>query len=130
MLSTHSSKLLRAALSSKLMVQSGRDLPKFGQIAVKVKAEQSFDPINNVSLLAAITGNAPQLLLINLKKGVMTPRVTLTGHFLAQFLQHELPAILNRAVDKVVAASFATQSRQMIFAFKASDALSPAVRKL
>jgi len=130
MLSTKYSKLLRAALSSKLSLQTNHPVPQLVQLSLKVKAEYSFDPINNVCLLAALTGGNPQLLMINLKKGVLTPRVTLTQKFLATFMNNEFPIILKRALDKVVAVSYAAHSNKLSFTLKASDALSPEARKL
>jgi hypothetical protein len=130
MLANKSSKLLRAALMSKLSIQQSSQVPILTQAVVKVKAEHSFDTINNVCLLSSIVGSKSQVVLVNTKKSVLHPRVLLTKQLLSNFISAELPQILHRAVDKVTAVSYASLSNKLTFTFKASDAMSSNVRKL
>jgi hypothetical protein len=130
MLANKSSKLLRAALMSKLIMKQSSQVPILSQAIVKVKAEHSFDTINNVCLLSSIVGIKPQVVLVNAKKAVLHPRVLLTQQLLANFLTSEFPNILRRAVDKITAISYAVLANKLTFTFKASDAMSASARKL
>lgn len=130
MLANKSSKLLRAVLGSKLLTVHSAQVPTLVQATLSVKAEHSYDPITNVCLLASITGLRPQLLLVNRKGGVVHPRVMLVSQLLAAFLSTDFPAMLHRAVEKVVAVSYAASSNQLTLTFKATDAMPTAARKL
>jgi hypothetical protein len=130
MITTKYAKLLRAATSSKLVITNSNQQPVLLQAVIKVKAEHGFDAVNNVCLLASLVGNRPQMIMLNLKNGVMQPRVMLTSKLLATFMGAELPSILARTLDKVLAISFAAVSHKVTFTFKASDAMSTQLRKL
>src|SRR3954462_13742134 len=98
MITTKYAKLLRAATSSKLLITNSNQQPFLVQAIIKVKAEQGFDAVNNVCLLCSLVGNRPQMLMLNLKNGVMQPRVLLTSKLLAEFMATELPGILMRTL--------------------------------
>jgi hypothetical protein len=130
MITTKYAKLLRTASSSKLLLTNSNQQPFLVQAVIKVKAEQGFDAVNNVCLLSSLVGNRPQMLMLNVKNGVMQPRVLLTSKVLATFMDTELPGILGRTLDKVLATSFVAASHKVTFTFNASDAMSTQLRKL
>ena len=123
-------QVLRTAMSSKFVIKQGVQLPKVAQVVIKIKAENAYDPITNVSLLTILLGTLPKSLVVNLKKGTLLPFVTLSGTKLSQFLDTLLPTILNRMADKVVATTYASLSNSVNFTFKASDAMPLVARKL
>jgi len=130
MLANQYAKSLRALLSSKLLTTHSHQVPTLRQAQLSVKAEHGYDPINNVCLLTAITGVRPQMLLLNRKGGVVQPRALLTSGLLANFLTFDFQGMLVRAVEKVVAVTYASMANQLTFTFKATDVMPQAARKL
>lgn len=130
MLTTKYTKMLRATMLSKLLLKQSSQVPALIQAVLQVKAENTFDSINNVCLLTALTGSNPKLLVINNKKGLMHPRVILTGNLLTTFMNEQFPLILKRTIDKLVSISYGAKSHKLSFTFKASDAIPVNIRKL
>jgi ribosomal protein L5 len=123
-------QVLRTAMNSKFVMKQSAQLPKVVQVVIKVKAENVYDPITNVSLVTMLSGVLPQSMLVNMKKGTLLPFVTLSNHKWSNFMESLLPVILNRLADKVVAATYASISNSVNFTFKASDAMPFVARKL
>jgi hypothetical protein len=67
---------------------------------------------------------------VNLKKGIMLPKVLLSGKALENFVEKVLPAILNRAIDKVVILNYKILSNKLVFSFQAADAMPIEMRKI
>lgn len=68
MLASKYLKSLRAIqLSKSNSVESGK-IPQLKQVVIKVKAEQSFDAVNNLVLLTSLAGKYPSSKLINSEK--------------------------------------------------------------
>jgi ribosomal protein L5 len=123
-------QVLRTAMKSKFVMKQSAQLPKVMQVVIKVKAENAYDPITNVSLVTMLSGIVPQSMLVNMKKGTLLPFVTMSNHKWSDFMETLLPVILNRLADKVVAVTYASTSNSVNFAFKATDAMPFAARKL
>jgi len=124
------SKLLRVALFSKGLVEQGVSVPKIKQISVSVKAENSFDLINNAILLASLTGVVPGALLVNRKQGAVLPRAVLGNLLLSIYFNSILNWVIKRLNDKTVSRNFSSVSNKLTFVFKASDAISSELRKI
>ena len=86
MLLTQQFKLLRVALLSKGLIEQSFDMPKIKQLIISVKAENSYDLINNISLLVSMTGNIPYSILVNRKQGVILPQIILSKPLLNVYL--------------------------------------------
>lgn len=130
MLASKYLKSLRAIqLSKSNSVESGK-IPQLKQVVIKVKAEQSFDAINNLVLLTSLAGKYPSSKLINLKKGLILPELTLSQNEMHSFVSEVLPELLNRTIDKLTAISFGSETNKLTFSFKATDALSTSMRKI
>src|SRR5438067_2004217 len=97
---------LRPVMDSKFVMKQGIQLPKVVQVNIKIKAENTYDSITNVSLLVSLFGTLPKTLLVNMKKGTLLPFTMLSGNKVAQFLETLLPVILTRMTDKVVATTY------------------------
>jgi hypothetical protein len=123
-------KLLRAIHASKgLVVQSGSQAA-LKQIVIKVKAEGGFDAFNNLVLLVSLCGKRPNIHLVNVKKGVVLPEVSLSGFVLNDFVSNTLPNLLGRTIDKITSVSYGSKSNKLSFSFKATDALHLYMRKI
>ena len=106
MLASKYLKSLRAIqLSKSNSVESGQ-VAQLKQIVIKVKAEQSFDAVNNLVLLNSLVGKYPASKLINTKKGVVLPEVVLSKTEMNTFVSEVLPELLARTIDKITAISF------------------------
>jgi hypothetical protein len=114
---------LRPVMNSKFVMNQGTQLPKIVQVNIKIKAENAYDSITNVSLLVSLFGTLPKTLLVNMKKGTLLPFAILSGSKVAQFLEILLPVILIRMADKVVATTHSSLTNSINFHFKASDAM-------
>jgi len=77
MTSKYHQNLMRSALLSKEITAQSSELPAIQQIIFKVKAENSYDLINNLSLLISTVGTIPQLSLVNQKNSLLLPAITL-----------------------------------------------------
>jgi hypothetical protein len=73
-------QVLRTAMNSKFVMKQGAHLPKIMQVVIKVKAENAYDSITNVSLVTMLSGILPKSVLVNMKKGTLLPFVTLSNH--------------------------------------------------
>jgi ribosomal protein L5 len=123
-------QLLHTAMSSKFVMKQGFQLPKIAQVVIKVKAENAYDPINNVSLLTILSSTLSKSTVVNLKKGMLLPFASVSGNKLSQFLEVVLPLILTRLADKVIATTYISASNSINFTFKISDAMPVIARKL
>jgi hypothetical protein len=121
--------LLRVALLSKGTVTQSSLLPSIKQVILSVKAENRYDPINNLSLLASLTGVLPKFNVVNQKYSLVLPRSVLSGSSLKVFLESILQALVLRLADKTVAINHGVDSTKVTFAFKASDSITPEMRK-
>ena len=121
---------LRSVMNSKFVMKQSIQLPKVVQVNIKIKAENAYDSITNVSLLVSLFGTLPKTLLVNMKKGTLLPFTSLSGNKVTQFLENLLPVILNRMADKIVATTHSSLTNSINFHFKASDAMPLLARKL
>jgi hypothetical protein len=121
--------LLRVALLSKGIVTQSSLLPEIKQIKMTVKAENNYDPINNLSLLISLTGVMPKFTLVNRKQSLVLPHVVLSGRSLKLSIDNLLVTLVNRLADKTVAVNFNKSSNKFTFVFKASDAITSEMRK-
>jgi hypothetical protein len=117
-------KLLRAVKVSKDLVIQSESQAKLEQLVIKVKAESSFDAVNNLALLISLCGKYTRMRLINAKKGVILPETALSGFDLNAFVSHVLPTLLSRTIDKITAVSCGSTSNKLTFSFKATDAMN------
>lgn len=117
-------------MSSKFVMKQSVDVPQMTQVTLAVKAENTYDLINNVLLLVSLAGTTPQASLLNAKKGTLLPHTTLSGLRMLEMLGVVLPTILKRVADKVAASVVGSASNQFTFIFKASDAIPATARKL
>lgn len=130
MLASKYLKSLRAIqLSKSNSVESGQ-VTQLKQIVIKVKAEQSFDAVNNLVLLNSLVGKYPASKLINTKKGVVLPEVVLSKTEMNTFVSEVLPELLARTIDKITAISFGSSTNKLTFSFKATDAINTSLRKI
>jgi len=123
-------KSLRTVMNSKFVMKQSVQAPKVVQVNIKIKAENAYDSITNVSLLVSLFGTLPKTMLVNMKKGTLLPFTTLSGSKVTQFLDHLLPVILSRMADKIVATTYSSLTNSINFTFKASDAMPLLARKL
>jgi hypothetical protein len=130
MLTNKYNQSLRPVMNSKFVMKQGIQLPKVMQVNIKIKAENAYDSITNVSLLVSLFGTLPKTLLLNMKKGTLLPFTMLSGNKVTQFLETLLPVILIRMADKVVATTHSSLTNSVNFHFKASDAMPLLARKL
>lgn len=128
MLASKYSKLLRAIQLSKNL--ESEKITQLKQIGIKVKAEQSFDAVNNLVLLLSLAGKYPLAKLINAKKGAITPELTLSQTEMNAFVSSVLPGLLAHTIDKITAISFGSESTKISFSFKATDTVSAEMRKI
>jgi hypothetical protein len=122
--------LLRVALLSKGTATQSYLLPSIKQAIFSVKAENRYDPINNLSLLISLTGVLPKFNVVNQKHSLVLPRVVLSGPALKLFLELTMQALVVRLSDKTVSINYGVDSTKVTFAFKASDAITPEMIKL
>src|SRR5690348_450905 len=105
MLASKYLKSLRAIQLSKSQTLESGKVTQLKQIVIKVKAEQSFDAVNNLVLLTSLVGKYPASKLINMKKGVVLPEVILSKAEMNNFVSEVLPELLVRTIDKITAIS-------------------------
>jgi hypothetical protein len=130
MLASKYLKSLRAIqLSKNQNLESGK-VTQLKQVVIKVKAEQSFDAVNNLVLLTSLVGKYPSSKLINMKKGVVLPEVILSKTEMNNFVSEVLPELLVRTIDKITAISFSSSTNKLNFSFKATDAINTSMRKI
>jgi hypothetical protein len=130
MLASKYLKSLRAIQLSKNQTLESGKVTQLKQVVIKVKAEQSFDAVNNLVLLTSLVGKYPSSKLINMKKGVVLPEVILSKTEMNNFVSEVLPELLVRTIDKITAISFSSSTNKLNFSFKATDAINTSMRKI
>lgn len=130
MLTSKYNGLLRTALISKLSISQSVQVPQLFRVDVTVKADRQFDLINNLCVLTSLGGSVPRLNLVNTQKVLLLPKLSFSNQLLKLFLNGLLPKILAQITEKVLALSHRAHSNNVTFNFKASDLMSPMVRKV
>lgn len=130
MLHNKYNQFLRIAMNSKFVVTQSIQSPKIVQVGIKVKAENAYDFISNVTLLTALLEVLPKSRVINIKKSTLLPYVSLSGNKLEVFFDKLMPSILDRLADKIVIITYNAASNNLSVTLKATDAMPLAARKL
>lgn len=126
----YTTQLLRGAFVSKGLMLQGDLISNLQQVAIAVKAENTYDPIQNVPLLSTLVGKSLKLQVSNRKQVRVLPQAVLSGNTLKVFISNILPLLITRVNEKTVAMNFNPVSKNVTFTFKGSDALPIEMRNL
>ena len=119
----YTTQLLRGAFVSKGLMLQGDVISNLQQVAVAVKVENIYDPIQNVPLVIALVGKTLKFKVANRKQACVLPQSVLSGNSLKLFISDILPLLIKRVNEKLAVTNFNPFSKNVTFTFKGSDAL-------